>query len=114
MSRRTPAPRPIARHGRLRRSSAAKTALGVIAGALAVVLIAGVSVAAIAVTQLTASVHSDIHLVHANGATAPPGIDAISGGVNLLLVGTDTRSGQGGEFSTKDQLAGSSGRATTT
>ena len=77
---------------------------------IAVVLISTVSVAAIAVTRLASTVQtSTVHLQHVDGATAPPGVDAISGGVNLLLVGTDTRTGQGGEFSSKDQLAGSSG-----
>ena len=77
-------------------------------------LISSVSVAPIAVTRLTGSIQSGVHLQHIDGATAPPGVAAITGGVNLLLVGTDTRTGHGGEFSTKDQLAGSSGPATTT
>jgi len=103
-------PQPVARHGRLKRSRAGLTLLRTLAIAVAVVLISSVSVGAIAVTRLTSSIQSGtVHLQHESGATAPPGIDAISGGVNLLLVGTDTRTGQGGEFSTKSQLAGSSG-----
>ncbi len=80
-----------------------------IAIALAVVLVSTVAVAGIAVTRLTGSIQAGVHLQHVNGATAPPGVAAISGGVNLLLVGTDTRTGQGGEFNTRQQLAGSSG-----
>jgi len=77
--------------------------------ALAVVLVSTVAVAGIAVTRLTGSIHAGVHLQHVSGATAPPGVAAISGGVNLLLVGTDTRTGQGAEFSDKANLAGSSG-----
>lgn len=101
---------PLARHGRLRRTPAALVVLRIVGIATAVVLISSVSVAAIAVTRLAGTVQvSTVHLQHVDGATSPPGIGAITGGVNLLLVGTDTRTGQGGEFSSKNQLAGSSG-----
>ncbi len=98
------------RHGRQRRSHASLFAVQLLAIAAVVVLVSVVSVAAVAVTQLSGSVQaSTVHLEHINGASAPPGIDAITGGVNLLLVGTDTRTGQGGAFASRDQLAGSSG-----
>jgi LCP family protein required for cell wall assembly len=78
--------------------------------ALAVVLVSTGAVAGVAVWRLSSSITaSTVQLQHVSGATAPPGIEAISGGVNLLLVGTDTRTGQGGQFSTKQELAGSSG-----
>jgi LCP family protein required for cell wall assembly len=103
-------PENVVRHGRQQRSHAWLFPLQLIAIAAVVVLVSVVSVAAVAVTQLSSSVQaSTVHLEHINGASAPPGIDAITGGVNLLLVGTDTRTGQGGAFATKDQLAGSSG-----
>ena len=102
-------PRPVARHGRLRRSRAAGAIFRTLGIALAVVLVSTLAVAGIAVTRLTTSIQSGVHLQHVNGATAPPGVAAISGGVNLLLVGTDTRTGQGGQFNTKQELAGSSG-----
>ena len=101
--------RPLARHGRLRRSRAVGAVFRVIGISLAVVLVSTVAVTGIAVTRLTGSIQVGVHLSHVNGATAPPGIAAISGGVNLLLVGTDTRTGQGGQFNTKQELAGSSG-----
>ena len=101
--------RPIARHGRLRRARAAGAFFRTIAIALAVVLVSTVAVAGVAVTRLTSSIQAGVHLQHVSGATAPPGVAAITGGVNLLLVGTDTRTGQGGQFSTKQELAGSSG-----
>jgi len=101
--------RPIARHGRLRRSHPVGAILRTLGIAVAVVLVSTVAVSGIAVTRLTASIHPGVHLQHVSGATAPPGIAAISGGVNLLLVGTDTRSGQSGHFNTKRELADSSG-----
>lgn len=100
----------VARHGRQRRSHAWLIALRTVAIAVAVVLVSSVSIAAIAVTRLASTVQtSTVHLQHESGATAPPGIDAITGGVNLLLVGTDTRTGQGGQFSNKADQAASSG-----
>ena len=103
-------PENVVRHGRQQRSHPWLFPLQLLAVAAVVVLVSVVSVAAVAVTQLSSSVQaSTVHLEHINGASAPPGIDAITGGVNLLLVGTDTRTGQGGAFATKDQLAGSSG-----
>jgi LCP family protein required for cell wall assembly len=101
--------RPVARHGRLRRARAAGAVVRTIAIALAVVLVSTVAVVGVAVTRLTGSIQAGVHLQHVNGATAPPGVAAITGGVNLLLVGTDTRTGQGGQFLTKQELAGSSG-----
>jgi LCP family protein required for cell wall assembly len=102
-------PRPLARHGRLRRAHAVGAIFRTIAIALAVVLVSTVAVAGIAVSRLTSSLQSGVHLQHVDGAPAPPGVAAMTGGVNLLLVGTDTRTGQGGQFSTPDELAGSSG-----
>jgi LCP family protein required for cell wall assembly len=101
--------RPVARHGRLRHSSIGRSVVGLVAAALAVVLISGVSVSAIAVSQLASDVGSNtVHLAHLNGSTAPPSVGAIKGGVNMLLVGTDTRSGQSG-YQDRADLAGSSG-----
>jgi LCP family protein required for cell wall assembly len=102
-------PRPVARHGRLRRQRAVGAIFRIIGIALAVALVSTVAVAGIAVTRLTGSIQAGVHLQHVSGATAPPGVAAISGGVNLLLVGTDTRTGQGAQFSDKADLAGSSG-----
>ncbi len=105
-----PRPQTVARHGRQRRSHAWLVVLRSVAIAVAVVLASSVSIAAIAVTRLAGNVQSSaVHLEHVDGASAPPGIDAIAGGVNLLLVGTDTRTGQGGQFASKAELAGSSG-----
>ncbi len=62
VSKRAPrdaAPGSIARHGRLKRSAAWKSVLGFIGGTLAVVLVAGTSVAAIAVWQLQESIDNE-------------------------------------------------------
>jgi LCP family protein required for cell wall assembly len=78
---------------------------------LAVLVVAAVAVGGLAIWQVASSVQPSIHLTNAAGKTVapPPNVGAIAGGVNLLLVGTDTRTGQGGAFSTQAELAGSSG-----
>lgn len=99
------------RHGRLRSRNPIVTLARILAGALAVLLVSGGSVAAIAAWDITSSIKPGIHLAHLPGHSdaPPPDIGAIDGGVNLLLAGTDTRTGQGGSFATKAELAGSSG-----
>jgi LCP family protein required for cell wall assembly len=84
----------IARHGRLKRSHAAVAAIKIIAVALAVVVVSGVSVAAITVNQL----QGNIKTVHLVGETQgpPPDLGSFEGGFNILIVGSDTRAGQGG------------------
>jgi LCP family protein required for cell wall assembly len=78
--------------------------------ALAVVAVSAASVAGVAVWDVASSIKPGIHLAALPGQTAPPPtIGAIEGGVNLLLAGTDTRTGQGAGFSSKADLAGSSG-----
>ena len=78
---------------------------------VAVVGIGGASIVAIAAWDVARSVKPGIHLEHVPGAAGATGgkVTAIDGEVNLLLAGTDTRTGQGGAFETKDELAGSSG-----
>ena len=93
-SQRSPKPSAVARHGRLKRSRAWKTVLGLVGGIVAVVLVAGVSVVAIAAYQLQAQVQTVA--IAADTAGPPPNIAAIDGGFNILLVGSDTRAGQGG------------------
>ncbi|WP_241984925.1 LCP family protein, partial [Cryobacterium sp. MDB2-A-1] len=83
---------------------------------LAVLLVSGSSLAAIAAWDVASSVKPGVHLAHLDqtpGDTAAPApaadVSAITGGVNLLLTGTDTRTGQGGAYGTAAELAGSSG-----
>jgi LCP family protein required for cell wall assembly len=88
-------PALVARHGRLKRSAAWKAILALIASTLAVVLVAGASVAAIAAWQLKNTLVENSVVIGAD-SQPPPNIAAFEGGFNILLVGSDTREGQGG------------------
>ncbi|TFD70662.1 LCP family protein [Cryobacterium gelidum] len=91
----------VARHGRLKKSNAAVTVAKFIAGSVAVVLVSGFSVAAIATYDVAVSVQPGVHL--ANESDGPvPSIGAIDGGVNMLIVGSDSRVGQDAAFGPKD------------
>lgn len=92
-SNRAPKVSSVARHGRLKRSAAWKTVLGLVGGALAVALVAGVSVAGIAAWQLQSNIKKVTIAADTQGP--PPNIAAMTGGFNILLVGSDTRAGQG-------------------
>ena len=90
-SQRARAPRPvgIARHGRLPRSRAWKTVLGFLGASLAVVLVAGSSVAGIAAYQLSSDLAAAAVDIN-EGTEAPiPEIGAYEGGFNMLVVGSD-------------------------
>ncbi len=88
-------PAVVARHGRLRRSTAWTTVLAVLGTGLAVILVAGSSVAAIAGWQLNNQIQANTVTIGAD-AEPPPNIAAFEGGFNILLVGSDTREGQQG------------------
>jgi len=83
----------LARHGRLRKSNPFLALAKVTAAAVAVVMVSTVSVAAIATYDVAATVRPGVTLGNENGGA--PKIGAIGGGVNLLLVGSDSRQGQG-------------------
>ncbi len=84
----------LARHGRLRQSNPALAVLKIVGIAFAVVVVAGVTVGAITLNQL----QSNIKTVHLVGETPgpPPSLGSFEGGFNILIVGSDTRAGQGG------------------
>ncbi|MGK9147819.1 LCP family protein [Plantibacter flavus] len=88
----------IARHGRLKRSNPFATGFKILASTLAVALVSGGIVAGIALWDVAASVKPGVALVGADGqdvtAAALPAIGAYPGGVNLLIVGSDSRAGQ--------------------
>lgn len=96
--RQRPAKEPvgIARHGRLRRSRAWKSVLALVGGTLAVLLVAGASVAGIAVWQLQDQI--DTVEIEFDAGGAPPSIGSFEGGFNILIVGSDSREGQSGAF----------------
>jgi LCP family protein required for cell wall assembly len=99
------------RHGRQKRHHPFATIVKIATAALGVVVVSSTSVAAIAAWDVASSVKPGIHLSHVAGQTPGPipNVGAISGGVNLLLTGTDTRTGQGAAYSSPAELAGSSG-----
>lgn len=92
----TPARSGVVRHGKLKRAAAWKAALAIVASGLAVVMVAGVSVAAIATWQLQSNIETVAIDFDSQGP--PPAIAAIEGGFNILLVGSDTREGQSEAF----------------
>jgi LCP family protein required for cell wall assembly len=92
----------IARHGRLPKPSPWAAIFKFLAAALAVVLVSGVSVAAVAFNSIYAK--RDIVTLVNETEGPPPQIGAIEGGFNILIVGTDTRVGQGGIGGTEDEV----------
>jgi len=87
-----------ARHGRARRSDAALAVVRVVAASLAVLLVSGVSVGAIALAQLSGNIES-VDLVGDDEVTQPiaaPGLGKFEGGFNVLVVGSDVCDKEGG------------------
>src|SRR4051812_3623258 len=82
--------RPLARHGRLRTPNLGLAILRYLGIALSVVLISAVSVAGIAAWDLARQVKT-VHLGNEAAGGKAPEISAIDGGVNLLLIGSDSR-----------------------
>jgi LCP family protein required for cell wall assembly len=99
------------RHGRLKTRGPVKTVATVLAFTLGTLLASGGSLALLAAADVARSVKPGVHLAQLPGRTAVPipDVSAIAGGVNLLLTGTDTRTGQGRAFATSQELALSSG-----
>jgi len=95
-----------ARHGRLRRGHAVGVVGRVTAAALAVVLVSGASVGAIAAYQVRQDIGEGVDLQAAQGQTQqaqPPSLSAYDGGFNVLLVGTDNDTAQDeGAFGKRD------------
>jgi cell envelope-related function transcriptional attenuator common domain len=95
----------IARHGRLRTSGPVRTLFKLLAAAVGVLLVSGTCVAAIALWDVAGSVKKAVHLVDAKGNPVPQ-VGAIDGAFNVLLVGTDTRTGQGGAYGSTADSSG--------
>ncbi|CAM5504184.1 LCP family protein [Leifsonia shinshuensis] len=104
-----PRPTPV-RHGRLPVRRARGPVARLLAAIVAVAVVSAGAVAAYAVQDTVRSLKPSVHLVSAAGkAVTVPSVGAESGAVNILLAGTDTRTGQGGQFASAQELAGSSG-----
>lgn len=101
---------PGVRHGRLRRRGPVRPLLAVTAIAAAVVLVGTSSVAAIATWQVLGNAQPSVSLaMPGSTARAVPQLTAQSGEVNMLLVATDTRDGQGAGFDDAANRRASSG-----
>ena len=84
-----------ARHAGRRRRGPWGALFGALTLGLVVVLVSGSAVAAVAFNYLNQQVQANVvQISDTNGP--PPQIGAIEGGFNILIVGTDTRAGQGG------------------
>jgi LCP family protein required for cell wall assembly len=97
----------LVQHGRQARSS---LLVGILKLAGVVVVILAVSTASIAgyaVWSTLSGIKQGVHLAHLRNEAAPQ-VGSISGAVNLLLTGSDTRTGQGG-FEDLADLRASSG-----
>ncbi|GGK93470.1 LCP family protein required for cell wall assembly [Curtobacterium luteum] len=94
---------PLARHGRLPRRRAWTSALGIVASVLAVALVSGTSVAAIAGGQLAAAPKTVQLSTDDQKVADTADITAMKGGANILLIGSDTRVGQ---FDSDEDVAG--------
>ncbi|MFF1876029.1 LCP family protein, partial [Kitasatospora herbaricolor] len=100
------------RHGRLPQRRAIGAIAKILVAIVAVVAVSAGSVAAYAFWDVTRSIKKGVELVALPGHTAQqsiPSVGAISGGVNLLLAGTDTRSNQGGIYDLQQEQDASTG-----
>lgn len=97
-SRRAAKAPSLARHGRLKRHSPWSTIGKVLASVVAVTLVSGSAVAAYAAWDLASTVKPTITLGNEEVLEGVPDVGAMEGGVNLLVVGSDSRQGQGMGF----------------
>jgi len=102
-SRRAAKSPTVARHGRLKRHSAWKTLGKVVASVVAVTLVSGSAVAAYAAWDLASTVQPTVTLGNEKVLEGVPDVGAMEGGVNLLVVGSDSRQGQGDAFGDPDE-----------
>jgi LCP family protein required for cell wall assembly len=100
-------------HGRLRESHPVASAFRFVGLAVAVALVSSACVAAYAAHDVVATAAPPVHIPHLPGRTAEPLPKAPAGQtvgeVNMLLVGTDTRSKQGAEYSDSANQSASTG-----
>ncbi|MGX5694770.1 LCP family protein [Agromyces soli] len=102
-SRRSAKTPSLARHGRLKKHAAWKTLLKVVSGVAAVALVSGGAVAAYAAWDLASTVQPTVKLESEKVLEGVPDVGAIDGGVNLLVIGSDSRQGQGYGFGDPDE-----------
>lgn len=102
-SRRAAKSPAVARHGRLKRHTAWKTLAKVVGSVVAVSLVSGSAVAAYAAWDLASTAQPTITLGNEAVLDGVPDVGAIEGGVNILIVGSDSRAGQGMAFGDPDE-----------
>lgn len=85
--------RAATRHGRIKHSHPFLAVLKYVSAGLAVVLVSGVAVAGVSLTQISNSIKTVSLVGETEGP--PPALGDFEGGFNVLLVGSDTRVGQG-------------------
>ena len=91
--------RAFARHEPLKQQSRAKAAAGLVVKFLALVLSSAVVIAGVSAWQIANEFQTNgIQLLDANGKAIQISAADIKGPINILLVGSDTRKGQGGGF----------------
>ncbi|RDV45652.1 LytR family transcriptional regulator [Leifsonia sp. ku-ls] len=105
-------PREAARHGRLAPRSGVRSVLRLAAAAVCVLVLSVAGVAAYGVWDVARSVKPGVSLSKLGGGKQQdiPDVAALKGGVNLVLVGTDSREGLGGPYDNpEDQAEGGAG-----
>lgn len=85
---------PIARHGRLRERTAWVTALRLTGATVAVFLVSALLIAGVAVWNIANAIKPGVTLIDET-IGPPPDIGAYEGGINLLIVGSDSGEGDG-------------------
>ncbi|MCJ1705071.1 MULTISPECIES: LCP family protein [unclassified Rathayibacter] len=101
-------PRPHVRHGRQKRHSLPRTLVKAAATVSGVGIVASISIVAIAATLLVQSAQPSVslHPIAAGSEVAAgsvPEIGALEGGFNVLVVGSDSRQGQGDAYGDPDE-----------
>jgi len=89
------AKQPPPRHARHRAFGPGGAITGLVLGVVAVLLVSTSAVGAVVANTWVQRLHDDIVSIGPTNAP-PPDIGAIDGGFNILIVGSDTRVGQGG------------------
>lgn len=81
------------RHGREKTAGPTKTLFRIIGTALAVALVSGSSIAAVAAWDVASNFNQGVELEGMSSAQIPPLLGELEGGFNMMLVGNDTRDG---------------------
>ncbi|MDQ1569345.1 MAG: hypothetical protein QOF79_19 [Actinomycetota bacterium] len=95
-------PDAVARHGRLKKAGPLGSILKFLAIAVSVALVSALGVAGVAAWQINDNITGGPPIRIPGKIPVPPTVGAYPGGFNILIVGSDTRVGQGGIGGTAD------------